>query len=302
MFQFRKSRPLFATKAWKIFDVTFVAGTTALVFAALPLAMDTCYKSNSYGSSYGSSYGGDDDHRRYLAGGGDKEYTQYTCDDNEYNELATMTLGGTEGVIRHMLSRDDERMHVPAMVVMLIVYTFFAILVSGTAVPAGTFVPALLEGSLIGRIFGEVAIAIYPAHASHAGVYAMIGAAATLGGWTRCMLAIAVTICEISGDVSLTVPLIISIIIARYTSEYIVHHSYTHALMEMGDLKHEPKPPKDWLDPKVVEEYRAAKKAENAAIARGKKINRRASVKLGASVTLKDKELMQRMRTTQFGL
>ena len=288
VFTFRKSKPIFQTNIWKIIDVTALAGLTALVFSILPLAMDKCYQKDYY--------------RRYLAAGGDKGYSQYTCEYNECNELATMTLGGTEGVIRHMLSRDDERMHVPAMITMLMVYTFFAILVSGTTVPAGTFVPALLEGSLIGRIFGEVAIAIYPSSASHAGVYAMIGAAAALGGWTRTMLAIAVTICEISGDVSLTVPLIIAIIIARHTSEYVMHHSYTHALMEMGDLKHDPKPPKQWIDPKIVEEYRAAKKAENIAIAQGKKVKRRASVNLGAGVSLEDKQLMRRMKTTQFGL
>ena len=80
------------------------------------------------------------------------------------------------------------------------------ILSMGLKLPCGSFVPNLLLGSCIGRICGEWVTAISASGVSHPGVYALIGAAALLGSWTRTMIAVVVTLIEISGDVGLGKP------------------------------------------------------------------------------------------------
>ena len=98
----------------------------------------------------------------------------------------------------------------------------------------------LLLGSVIGRIVGELAQLVFPnSNISVPGVYALIGAAAQLGAWTRTMMAVVVTLIEITGDVGMTIPLIVAVIIARSLSTMVAHHSYTHHLFyELVDAVH----------------------------------------------------------------
>jgi hypothetical protein len=82
------------------------------------------------------------------------------------------------------------------------------------------------------------------------GIYALLGAGALLGAWTRTMLAITITIVEISGDVGVVLPLIVCTLIARGVSSHIAHHSYTHAafyrLLDHNDPHSSFTHPNDW--------------------------------------------------------
>jgi H+/Cl- antiporter ClcA len=50
------------------------------------------------------------------------------------------------------------------------------------------------------------------------------------GAWAHILIAVVVTLLEITGDVGMTVPMIIGVIIAREISTKIAHHCYTHTL------------------------------------------------------------------------
>jgi hypothetical protein len=145
--------------------------------------------------------------------------------------LPVVCCAGEEGVIRHLLSRDDEEFGLLSLVIFFFGYMPLTLIVRSLPIPMGSFVPNLLLGALVGRIVGEVAQEIYP-HSliSEPGVFALVGAGAMLGAWTRTMIAIVVTLLEVSGDIGLVNPLICSVIIARYIATAIEGHSYTHAL------------------------------------------------------------------------
>ena len=242
VFQARKKMEWCRTKWGKVLDVTLLAALTAFVYAAVPIAMGGCQTL--------------EDDRRLAGAKGSRMYWDFQCDGKyEYNELASMTLSGSESVIQHMFSRDDEDFGVGPILSMYVFYFPLAVLVIGTAVPAGTFVPALMMGALVGRAMGVLVHTIHGDFASDPGVYAVVGSAAFLGGWTRTMLAIVVVVCEITGDVSLTIPMIICVKLARIVAGFIEPEGFTHALMEyvgMHDMK--AVPPENWLDPKLVEE------------------------------------------------
>jgi hypothetical protein len=167
--------------------------------------------------------------------------------------MASMSLSGSEGVIQHLFARDNENFGVIPTMTMFLCYFPLAVLVIGTAVPAGTFVPSLMLGGLMGRLVGELCGYIHGTGGnavSTAGVYAEIGAGAMLGGWTRTMIAICVLMAEITGDVSLTIPLIISVKIARQVAEYYEPEGLTHALMHLSGMDaHDSLTPVLWVDP-----------------------------------------------------
>ena len=110
----------------------------------------------------------------------------------------------------------------------------------GMAVPQGSFVPNLLLGALNGRIVGEIMQLVFKnSTISSPGVFALVGAAAQLGAWTRTMITVVVTMVEITGDVGLIVPVAICTIIARQISETLIATNYTHAHVTIKHGDHE---------------------------------------------------------------
>eukprot|EP01071_Lankesteria_metandrocarpae_P009024 Lankesteria_metandrocarpae@DN5113_c0_g1_i2.p1 len=93
------------------------------------------------------------------------------------------------------------------------------------SIPCGVFTPTFVAGAAAGRFIGEILIQSslfkalivtddYPA------VFAMTGAAALSAGVTRTVSVIAI-VCELTGDVSLGGPVLVSVLFAYFTSRYI---------------------------------------------------------------------------------
>lgn len=207
-------------------NALFVACFTAVAFSLVPLVYTNCI------SFPDDDHAGDDHHRRLSGGGGERKYVRYTCESDQYSQLASLSLAGEEGVIRHLLSRDDEEFQLIVLVIFLIVYVPVSISARLIPVPAGSFVPNLLTGCLVGRIVGEMMHAAYPStiNISPPGVYALMGAASMLGAWTRTMMAVVVTLLEVTGDIGLVSPLICGVVIARSIATVFADHSYTHEI------------------------------------------------------------------------
>ena len=110
----------------------------------------------------------------------------------------------------------------------------------------GTFVPALVVGATTGRIAGEIVYFIKTN--TKPGVYAVIGAASFLGGWTRTMMAIVVTMAEITGDISLSIPMIIAISIGRIVCARVTHHSFTHSVVNNLEDENIKRQPYQWFN------------------------------------------------------
>lgn len=77
----------------------------------------------------------------------------------------------------------------------------------GLAIPSGLFIPSLLIGAAWGRLVGIGMATIFPGLNVDPGKYALIGAAATLGGILRMTLSLTVIVTEATGDISLGLPI-----------------------------------------------------------------------------------------------
>lgn len=238
------------TAAWrkpalaKIAEVAAVAAFTTAVFCALPAVVGKCYAVDEHGDDDAHTddlSSVDDDHRRRLSGSAARRFVEYGCGDQQYNRIAGLSLVGEEGAIRHLLARDGVEAFTPwTLAVFLAVYAPCVVLAFGLAVPAGTFVPLMLLGAGVGRVVGEGLHVLTSANngwaldVSAPGVYAALGVAAALGGFTRCTISIVVVLAEISGDLSLIIPTMFAVVLARAVAAAVSHDSYTHGLLHLA--------------------------------------------------------------------
>ena len=72
-----------------------------------------------------------------------------------------------------------------ALFVYLLVYAFQFVLLPGTKIPIGTFAPSMLMGSLLGRLIGELFKEASPGYYGEPAIFAQVGAAAMLSGYTH---------------------------------------------------------------------------------------------------------------------
>lgn len=114
-------------------------------------------------------------------------------------------------------------------------YFLMAAITSGTFCPAGLFVPTLLSGAAFGRMIGHILNVASPNSVSDSGIYALIGAAAILGGMSRMTIAGTVIILEATGSPNLLLPLMLTFAAARYSGNAINSPMYDMHI-EMKEL------------------------------------------------------------------
>uniref|UniRef100_A0A8D3DMA4 Chloride channel protein n=1 Tax=Scophthalmus maximus TaxID=52904 RepID=A0A8D3DMA4_SCOMX len=99
-------------------------------------------------------------------------------------------------------------------------YFFLACWTYGLAVSAGVFIPSLLIGAAWGRLCGILLIWADP------GKYALIGAAAQLGGIVRMTLSLTVIMVEATGNVTYGLPIMLVLMTAKIVGDYFVEGLY----------------------------------------------------------------------------
>ncbi|XP_023229740.1 H(+)/Cl(-) exchange transporter 3-like isoform X1 [Centruroides sculpturatus] len=149
------------------------------------------------------------------------------CDDfRNY----TMETGDTEA------SGGGSGMHqsIWLLCLALIIKLLVTIFTFGIKVPSGIFIPSLTMGAIIGRLIGigmeNIAIANKNSwlfreacrtgeNCITPGLYAMIGAAACLGGVTRMTVSLVVVMFEMTGSVNYIVPLMVAIMTSKWVGD-----------------------------------------------------------------------------------
>ena len=163
-----------------------------------------------------------------------RTFVQYTCADGDFNEMATLMLQNEEGVVKHLFARDDmysEELFSPTVVTAFLAYFFLAAsLTFGGAFPAGVFIPNMLMGAALGRLFGSVAESVIP-NAAPKGTYALIGSAAMLSGFTRMTAAVTVIIIEATASLDVLAPIILACVVSRAAASALVGHSLDERLI-----------------------------------------------------------------------
>ncbi|KAM8844623.1 H(+)/Cl(-) exchange transporter 7 isoform 1-T1 [Spinachia spinachia] len=153
---------------------------------------------------------------------------QLFCADGEYNSMATTFFNTPERSVRSLFHNQPGTYNPLTLGLFTLTYFFLACWTYGLAVSAGVFIPSLLIGAAWGRLFGILLASITSTGSIWAGPgkYALIGAAAQLGGIVRMTLSLTVIMVEATGNVTFGLPIMLVLMTAKIVGDYFVEGLY----------------------------------------------------------------------------
>eukprot|EP00928_Gymnodinium_smaydae_P070199 TRINITY_DN5409_c2_g3_i1.p1 TRINITY_DN5409_c2_g3~~TRINITY_DN5409_c2_g3_i1.p1 ORF type:complete len:736 (+),score=128.75 TRINITY_DN5409_c2_g3_i1:93-2300(+) len=154
----------------------------------------------------------------------------HMCDDHD--------IAGDLTEWRHNYMLDLCDGDAPATDAMLCVFLFLTgflrlvqmIFTFGTGAAAGLFIPSLLAGAALGRIVG-IGLYVYYGGGIYPGMYAMLGAAAVLGGVCRVTISLVVIMFELTGGLQLIVPFMVVCTLAKWVGDYFTIGIYDYIIV-----------------------------------------------------------------------
>ncbi|KAF7259881.1 hypothetical protein EG68_02929 [Paragonimus skrjabini miyazakii] len=166
------------------------------------------------------------------------------CADNEFNSMSSLLFNTPERSLRTLFHEPPGTFRVTSLAVFFVVYFFVACITYGLSVSSGLFIPALLIGASWGRVIGIWMNSSYPESFPHPGKFALIGAAAQLGGVVRMTLSLTVILMESTGSVLVGLPLLMTLTVAKYVGDFLSEGIYDEhiGLSSLALLPWEPDP------------------------------------------------------------
>ncbi|XP_078237676.1 H(+)/Cl(-) exchange transporter 7 [Pogona vitticeps] len=152
---------------------------------------------------------------------------QLFCPDGEYNAMAAAFFNTPEkSVVR--LFHDPPGTYDPMTLgTFTLIYFFLACWTYGLTVSAGVFIPSLLIGAAWGRLFGILLASTTSGWIwADPGKYALMGAAAQLGGIVRMTLSLTVIMMEATGNITYGFPIMLVLMTAKIVGDYFVEGLY----------------------------------------------------------------------------
>ncbi|KAI9659293.1 MAG: hypothetical protein M1821_001551 [Bathelium mastoideum] len=137
------------------------------------------------------------------------------------------------------------------LAIAFVVKAVLTIITFGIKVPAGIYVPSMVVGGLLGRIAGHI-VQYLALNYSHTGlfgvcspdsapescvvpgVYAMVGAGATMCGVTRLSVTLAVILFELTGSLDHVLPFSIGVLVSKWTADALEPRSIYDLLLDMN--------------------------------------------------------------------
>ena len=121
---------------------------------------------------------------------------QFQCEEGQYNQLASLYMASGDIAMRQLFhfreyggQTEFTSFETGPLILFFIPYFLIASITSGVLAPAGLFVPTLCSGACFGRLIGHWLNCAAPGYVGDSGTYALIGAAAVLGGMARMTIA-----------------------------------------------------------------------------------------------------------------
>ena len=161
-----------------------------------------------------------------------KQLVPFQCGEGYYNQLASLYFTSGDSAMRQLFHFREfngvgrNSFTSGPLVLFFFPYFFLAAITAGSFVPAGLFVPTLLSGAAFGRFWGHIMNSAFPGQVADSGTYALVGAAAILGGMARMTIAGVVICLEACGNLAYLLPLMITFAAARYVGNAINEPMY----------------------------------------------------------------------------
>lgn len=107
------------------------------------------------------------------------------------------------------------------LAVFVVFYFLLAVSTFGLSMSGGIFIPCLLIGSAWGRLVGSILAKTFPLYGFFdPGKYALLGAAAQLGGVVRMTISLTAILIESTQGISFGLPVIIVLIMAKWVGDF----------------------------------------------------------------------------------
>jgi chloride channel 7 len=155
-----------------------------------------------------------------------------------YSESATLLFGTGEQAVYHLFSKHTHKQFsYSSMATMLLVYFVMACWAAGTSIASGVVVPMLLIGGIYGRMVGCLLVDQFGIQTSKywawmdPGAFALLGSVSFFAGVTRLTMSLTVIMVEITNDIHQLLLIMITIMVAKWTGDFLSHPLY-HALLE----------------------------------------------------------------------
>jgi len=153
---------------------------------------------------------------------------QAFCNDGEVSSVATLLLQTPEKSVRSLFHDPPGSYKLSTLGIFFVIYFLLSVWTYGLSVPAGLFIPLLLCGAAWGRMYGDLIWRFVDAcgDCSNPGKYALIGAAAQLGGTVRMTISLTVILMEATGNVSFGLPIMIVLMVAKWIGDVFTEGIY----------------------------------------------------------------------------
>uniref|UniRef100_A0A2K5PP64 Chloride channel protein n=1 Tax=Cebus imitator TaxID=2715852 RepID=A0A2K5PP64_CEBIM len=152
---------------------------------------------------------------------------QLFCADGEYNSMAAAFFNTPEKSVVSLFHDPPGSYNPLTLGLFTLVYFFLACWTYGLTVSAGVFIPSLLIGAAWGRLFG-ISLSYLTGAAIWAdpGKYALMGAAAQLGGIVRMTLSLTVIMMEATSNVTYGFPIMLVLMTAKIVGDVFIEGLY----------------------------------------------------------------------------
>ncbi|XP_063286772.1 H(+)/Cl(-) exchange transporter 7 isoform X2 [Pelobates fuscus] len=151
---------------------------------------------------------------------------QLFCADGQYSAMASAFFNTPEKSVRSLFHDPPGTFNPQTLGSFTLLYFFLACWTYGLTVSAGVFIPSLLLGAAWGRLFGIFLTYIPNSTWADPGKYALMGAAAQLGGIVRMTLSLTVIMVEATGNVTYGFPIMLVLITAKIVGDIFIEGLY----------------------------------------------------------------------------
>ena len=209
-------RKKYVTKNWlKVLETGFFAVATVTVYTGFTVFMAKCLEVNDDFS---------EEKKDMLR--------KWTCDEGFYNPLATLFFNTEGGTIRSLFQDDGNYKTEPAhLVIFISCWYFFTITTYGVWIPAGLFLPGIIMGGALGRLYTFMIQDIFNYEdVNEMQQNALLGAAAMLSGYCRMTYSLNVMLLETTQSINLFIPILLTMLTSYLTANFFNFSLYNRAL------------------------------------------------------------------------
>lgn len=160
---------------------------------------------------------------------------QFNCSDGRYSALGAIWFQTPEASVRSLFHQPEGTWTALTLFAFFVVYFLLSCWTYGLSVSSGIFIPTLLVGAVWGRLLGIGVRNMFPTSTwVNPGKFALIGAAATLGGVVRMTLSLSVILIEATRNITFALPIMIALTMAKWVGDFFSEGLYDIHLQLAG--------------------------------------------------------------------